>query len=356
MWASGYYGYLGDWLIWCGLTASVWIHTSFLFKAWPSNRKPRLRLVAGNLALGLCLLATFALTAEAYLRFVSVSTDVMGATLTCKRWQATYTSVNSLYCRDKEWEQEKPPGTYRMAFVGDSFVYGWGINRVENRFSDIIQERFHKTQIKRVEAMNVAWGGWDTQDQLKAIRKYLEPYNIDELVLCYLPNDIHNLIPVTADFHPDTAPKSVYLNTESSFLLDWVYHRVIAPRLLETTPYGDRLAEAYSDEEIWTKQKKLLGEIIDVCRQRNIKLRVAILPFIVISGESYDAAKVHGQVANFFEENGVPVVDLRSTIGGKPPGSLILSWQDPHPNEEANRLFADGIWNAFYAQPPKATP
>lgn len=356
MWTSGYYGYLADYLIWCALTVSVWIHAWFLLKAWPADRKPRARLIAGNFAVGVCLLVSFAFAAESYLRFVSVSTDVMGATMTCKRWKAAYTSLNSLYCRDTEWEQQKPPGTYRIAFVGDSFVYGWGINRVEDRFPDLIQARFDSTRQTRVEVMNVAWGGWDTEEQLKAIREYLGPYSVDEIVLCYLPNDIHNLIPVTDDFHPKRAPKSVYLNTESSFLLDWVFYRVIAPRFFETRAYGDRIAEAYADGEIWTRQMRLLRQIIEVCRERGTRLRVALLPFIVINGESYDPRRIHRQLADFFAKNSIPVVDLRGAVADHPPGSLILSRQDPNPNEKANRLFADGIWDAFYAAQPGGLP
>lgn len=347
MWASGAYGYLTDYLWWYLVIASLIVHTWCFFKLVPPHRVGRLRLMIGNVLITLCLLSLAGLAAETYLRFLSVETDSYGATLTAKRWQKAYARLNSLYCRDDEWSEAKPPGIYRIAFVGDSFTYGWGIKDVRDRFTDIIQHRFNQQVPGRVEVMNVAWGGWDSQSELGAIRDLLKPYDLDEIVLCYVPNDIETLLPLDGEDDPRAPRKSVYLNVESSFLVNHLYHRLFSPRLPKGLSYADWLEGGYRDPDIWTKQRQLLLDIIELCRQRNITLRVALFPLIWPMGQGYDSAALHTQLREFFAAHGISVIDLLPTLEAAAYDRLVLNRRDPHPNELANRLFADAIWNAL---------
>ena len=349
MWNTGAYGYLFDYFLWAILTASVVVHTWCLFRIWPPARRPRLRLVVGNAAIALSLLAGVAFAAETYLRFVSTATDVLGATLTCKRWKLAYATLNSLYCRDREWAEHKPPGTYRIAFVGDSFTYGWGIDDPRDRFTNLLQARFTAESPQPVEVMNVAWAGWDTGDQLAFVRDHLGPYDVDEIVLCYLPNDLERLIPTPADCDPRTAPETYYFDVRSSFLLDWIFHRVIVPRLLQKYRYLDWLADGYADPQVLRRQTAVIAELTSLCRERGIKLRVVLFPFILGESERYDAVAVHARVAEALAQNDVPVLDLLPVVRKHDPRRLILGRHDPHPNEDAHRLFAAEIWRAFYS-------
>ena len=59
--------------------------------------------------------------------------------------------TNSMGMRDREYSQRKPPGTFRVALVGDSIGAGWGVN-AEDRFESILEE----TWDWRVPARNPA--------------------------------------------------------------------------------------------------------------------------------------------------------------------------------------------------------
>jgi len=80
-----------------------------------------------------------------------------------------------------------------------------------------------------------------------------------------------------------------------------------------------------------------------------VRIRVALLPLIQSRGDKWDSRAVHDQVGAFFATNHVEVVDLLPVIAGRDPSSLAVSGSDWHPNEAANRLFADAVWLAFYA-------
>lgn len=349
MWASGAYGYLSDYLWWWLVLASLLIHTWCFFRFFPRTRLRKLGLVLGNLLVMLTMLEFAGLVGETYVRFLVVETDSYGASLVAKRWFLIHPELNSLYCRDAEWSEHKPEGVYRVAFVGDSFTYGWGINEVEDRFSDIIQARFNERSPGTIEVMNVAWAGWDTSAELGAVHDMIQDYGVDEVVLCWVPNDIETLLPTTPDFDPKKPPKSRYINTDNSFLLDYLYHRIFARHTPMVLSYWDWLADGYENREIWVKERRILERIVELCAEHDVRLRVALLPFIQTRGKHYDASAIQAKVASVFAGQGIPVVDLLPTIEGKDAGDLVVNSHDPHPNEAAHRLFADAIWRAFYA-------
>lgn len=347
MWESGYYGYLLDYLLWWVVLATLFLHT-WCFIRFVPTRFQRTRLVGGNVLVTICLLTFIGLIGETYLRFLSTATDSFGASLTCKRWHAAFVRVNSLGHRDVEWTVEKPSGVRRIAFVGDSFTYGWGIDDPRNRMSDLIQVRFDHVRPRTVQVMNVAWNAWDTQEELKWIRRMIDEYSIDEVVLCYLPNDIEQRLPIARVYDPSQPPRSALFRTSSSFLLDYFYHRLIVPRVSRVASYFDLVAEGYADASVWEAHRHDLEGIISVCRQAEVDLRVVLLPFLRTRGEKYDPKVIHGQVAALFERHHVPVVDLLPTVRGHDPDELVVSRADHHPNERANALFAEAVWKSFY--------
>jgi lysophospholipase L1-like esterase len=70
--------------------------------------------------------------------------------------------TNSQGMRDREYSQDKPPGTFRVALVGDSIGAGWGVN-AEDRFEEILEELWNKRagaiSGRKVEFINCAVPG-----------------------------------------------------------------------------------------------------------------------------------------------------------------------------------------------------
>ncbi|UCF35162.1 MAG: SGNH/GDSL hydrolase family protein [Phycisphaerales bacterium] len=243
MLTSGAFGFLGDYLLWLILYASVVIHTWCFLKFFPQQKRPRVRLVLGNALVFVCILSTIALVAESWLRFVSIKTDAFGLTWAAQRWFVLNTNLNSLNYRDEERTRGKPPGVRRIAFVGDSFVYGWGVKRAEDRFPERIEANLNTGSNARYEVLNVAKPGWGTGDEIEPIHDMIEHFGVDEVVLCYMPNDIEKLLPRTAEFDPVLPPESRIFNTSTSALLDYLWWRVYVPYVPSVRGYHDWLAE-----------------------------------------------------------------------------------------------------------------
>lgn len=350
MLASGAYGYPADYLFWVVLFISLIIHTWCFFKFSARERRPRLRLVLGNVLVFACLLGFVALLAETYLRFACVQTDSFGTTLPARKWFALYTDLNSLGCRDVEWTRAKPPGERRIACVGDSFVYGWGVEDPRARFTGLLQAKFDRRQSGTVEVMNVAKPGWDTGQQLQPVKDLIEYYDVDEILLGYVANDIEKILPIAHDLDPTKPPMCRSFNTDSSVLVEFLYYRLIVPHFPTVQGYHDWLGAGYAHPELWHEQQQRLQNVIDLCRAHDVNLRVVLLPFLRTGGQQFDLSVVHAQVREFLLRQGVPVLDLLPVLAGRDPADLVVNSADAHPNERAHSLFADAIWTAFYAQ------
>jgi lysophospholipase L1-like esterase len=394
MFAGGAFGYLTDYLFWWVLYLSLLVHAWCFFRFFPRKRLIKSGLILGNGLVFMCFLGFVALAAESYFRFVCVETDAFGMSLPAQRWFALHTRLNSLGCRDEEWQGEpraepvsRRPEDHetlgrrtrtdvrRIAFVGDSFTYGWGIERVEDRFPDRIQAMFDEhlsdsdtdpyrdrqgaarrarrdTQAAdsdgRVEIMNVAKPGWGTGDQLQPMRDMIDIYGVDDVVLCYVSNDIEKLLPRSPEFDPIRPPEMKLVNPSTSCLFDYLFHRFCVPRAATVRGYHDWLADGFADPDIWRRHQEQLYNIIRHCRDHDVTLRVVLLPYIRTTGEKFQPAKLHATLAQFFDTNGVQVVDLLPSIAPFDPADLMVNGHDAHPNEKANELFADAIWQAFY--------
>lgn len=348
--AAGYFGYWCDYLLWWGIFLSVVIHTWCFFRFFPRSRWPRAGLFLGNALVFVCLLGSLMLVAESYLRFAYVATDSFGMSLPAKRWFALHTRLNSQGCRDPEWTPVKPLGVRRMAFVGDSFTYGWGIERVEDRFSNLIQKRLSKKGMA-VEVLNVAKPGWNTGDEIQPIKDMIDVYHVDEIVLCHVSNDIEDLIGRTATFDPKASPEPSWFNIASTCLGDYLYRRLFLGRSPLVRDYFEELTRAYDNPAVSAKHHERLQVVIDVCRERGVTLRVVLLPQIQDLGDGVGQTALHDRLGNWFRERGVDTVDLHSALEGEERGALVVNGLDAHPNGRAHQLFGEAIWKAFYQEP-----
>lgn len=343
MLTSGAFGYLFDYVLWWVLYLSVAIHTWCFLRFFPASYR-KTKLIVGNLLVFLCLFGAAGLAGESYYRFVAVETDSFGVSLPARRWFALHTQLNALGCRDAERTPSKPAGVRRIAFVGDSFTYGWGVKNPSDRFTDLLQNRFDSVAKGKVQCMNVAKAGWDTGDEIAPLLDMIQTYSVDEIVLCHVPNDIERLLPTSGEFNPIRPPYPALINLESSPLLDHLYRRVYLPRVPTVRGYHDWLADGYANADIWGGQLERFRRMIDAARERGVVFRVAMLPFLKTQGTKFDQRAIHDRLRKFFESQGVPVVDLLPVMRERPAGELVVNSVDAHPNEMAHRMMADEMW------------
>jgi lysophospholipase L1-like esterase len=103
--------------------------------------------------------------------------------------------MNSAGFRDVERRLAKPPGTVRLAVLGDSFVDALQVP-LDSAFTQVVERRLASCRAfgeARVEVLNFGVSGYGTAQQLQTYRHVVRQYDPDVVLLAFLAaNDVRD--------------------------------------------------------------------------------------------------------------------------------------------------------------------
>ena len=106
-----------------------------------------------------------------------------------------FVRINSDGLRDIEHKIEKPPGTLRIALLGDSYAEAMQV-ALEQNFSSVIQDELGQCKnlaSKHVEVINFGVSGFGTVQELLTLKHKVWKYAPDIVLLTFLTgNDVRN--------------------------------------------------------------------------------------------------------------------------------------------------------------------
>lgn len=300
-------------------------------------RPSRGRLLLGN---GLVFVSLFALAVacgETYLRFGYDATMWHAESLTTRAWLQEHCALNRDGFRDGEFTKEKPPGTTRMAVLGDSFTFGYGVADPADRFPDLLEARAPGN----VEVWNVGSIGANTGAEIEILRSLIASVDLDRVLVAYSPNDVEDLLPLERhDVAPFEGARPGSLRSRS-YLLD---HVVIRTSLLDASyrqGFYDEVDAFHRDPARFAPQAARIAEMARLCRDAGLRLDVAVWPLVSHWGPDYPFDAWHDRIAEAWAAAGVEVIDLREALAGTTYEDLRVNALDAHPNERAQRLVAE---------------
>lgn len=107
----------------------------------------------------------------------------------------TYVKINSQGYRDREHAVAKPPGTFRIAILGDSFAEAFQVPQ-EKTFWSVMERKLEQCQRRanaKVEVMNFGISGMSTARELILLQERVWQYSPDLVVLLVtIANDIRD--------------------------------------------------------------------------------------------------------------------------------------------------------------------
>ncbi|MEM7482304.1 MAG: GDSL-type esterase/lipase family protein [Acidobacteriota bacterium] len=104
----------------------------------------------------------------------------------------SFTRQLNLYgFHDRQWRLSKRRGTRRVAFIGDSFVEGYGAPGGATLTAEF--EHFLRRRGDRVEALNLGAGGFGLDEYLALARDAVSTFRPDDLVLVLYMNDVYRI-------------------------------------------------------------------------------------------------------------------------------------------------------------------
>ena len=165
--------------------------------------------------------------------------------------------------RDVEHPQQKAPGTTRIALLGDSGTFGWGVPYGQ-RYSEIIAQRWNEASKGKFELICTGHGNYNSRQEYSILSDHLAHDNLDGVIQFWYINDAEPL-----PQHRD-APWYSHLYT-AIFL--WSKTDLLQRRLGGRQNYVDYYRGLYQDGApgladfklalsqtgAWTRERKIRG-------------------------------------------------------------------------------------------------
>ena len=217
-----------------------------------SGRRRGVSRRAGNLVLAGAAFLVALLVCEVVLRLLGVSyavyhwTDpvrgvahIPGAKSQRQYEGGSWIEINDDGLRGPAATLDHPPGTFRIALLGDSFIEAFEVP-YEKTVGEVLERRLSALRGTPVEVLNFGVGGYGTTQQLLTLRHEVWKYSPDLVLLAVTTgNDISdNYRPLRG---ADNVPYHVFRGT--ALVLDTSF----------------RTSKAYQSRAIWTR--RLLGVV-----------------------------------------------------------------------------------------------
>lgn len=257
---------------------------------------------------------------------------------TIARLMGVEVRINDDGLRDRDISRKKPEQTIRVAVVGDSVTFGWGVD----------QDRTYPRQLERIlndrrplganiafEVLNFGVGNYAVDDITAMLRTKAVAYDPDLVIYGAFLND--------AELPKEVTKVSPLLS--HSLAVVWIWGRLDAfSRQIGTRgTYREYYQNLYhSDRQGQLRVKTGVAFMQKICSQRNIPLVVAMLPELH-EGSSSTFASVYQVYQDAAAEVGATYIDLQTVLSENEKRSYWVSPDDAHPNAEACALYAERL-------------
>ena len=125
--------------------------------------------------------------------FSGITTTADNGSYFALRWKLANVRLNRYGFRETEFQTDKAPGSYRIAFIGDWYTFGQGIAEPE-RMSNRLEEALRQ-DAPNVEVLNFGNAGNNTANEVVVLQKVLGELDPDFVVLQWFVNDVDNKAP-----------------------------------------------------------------------------------------------------------------------------------------------------------------
>ncbi len=247
-------------------------------------------------------------------------------------------ATNSDGLREREISRDKSEGTVRIAVVGDSITFGWGVPQNQTyvrQLEEILNVEQPVEGQHRYETLNFGVGNYAISDVANMLEYKALSYHPDLIIYGAFLNDAESA---------DVAVSSPWI-LHHSLSAVWLWGRV--DRLLRMLGLREDYLNYYLDlyKEGGAGQRLVRDEMqrmARLCAEKGIPLIVAFLPELHthLDDPFSIVTQVYRQEAL---DVGAIFVDLRQGLPDNGRETFWVSADDAHPNARAMALYAPRI-------------
>lgn len=317
---------------------------------------PTLRTTRGGglllrmLAVFVVSIVVFLIAGELVLRYTNreLTTTSDARSFFNRRWMSREVQLNSWGFRERELTFDKAPGVYRIAVIGDSVTFGYGMPDRE-RFTNHLHERLAS---RGREVLNFGRPGTDTADHIADLRNIVLRAHPDFVLMQWYVNDFEGH--VVRDRLPLATPGPlVRLHAR---LVGWsAFHSLLTlnmqGRFSGIAEYLDYMRAFVGDPGSARSQAAIaqIREFIRLCRSDSVGVGIVLFPHLAVDpADPYPLDYLHRRVLDVCSEQRLACVDLRSTFAEhRNYKELWVTRLDYHPNALANRMAASRLMEVY---------
>jgi hypothetical protein len=193
-------------------------------------------------------------------------------------------TFNSRGMHDSEHPLEKPPGTYRILMLGDSFVQAEQVNDAETS-SRILEDLLNQSATgQKFEVISGGVAAWGTGQELMYYRDEGRQYQPDlVLLMVYMGNDITENLP----FHALTFDKvncytAYFSMCEGTFdPQPWYYAPGLNPVMGQCSPLYRGVTNALNGIYNSSRLYSLIAPLLDRLQEHNFRRDISVLNLYV---------------------------------------------------------------------------
>jgi hypothetical protein len=234
------------------------------------------------------------------------------------------------------------PGDRKVAAVGDSLTFGWGVPEGQT-FSDhlerLLSARCPRRGGRAVTVYNAGIGNCNTSMELARYRATVRPLHPEWVILGFFINDAE----------PDAIPNENPLIWRSAFAA-LVSARLRTESELPLRDYQVYYRGLYTEGRPgYERMKQALHGFGALLAQDHVPATIILLPELHQPHDFGPFADLYARVGSLAAAAGFEVVD---PSGAFPPGRGDAFWVDPkdaHPNARAQAIFAEALTASKYA-------
>ncbi|MBU2490881.1 MAG: hypothetical protein KKA60_15965 [Proteobacteria bacterium] len=254
---------------------------------------------------------------------------------------------------DRVRTPEKPPGIrFRIAVVGDSFVWGDGLPPGRSWSRKL--EREITGAAPWVEVMSWAQCGWATADELAFLEEHGREFGVDLVVVGWVDNDpdVGDIPQRYLTWQNHLGPLNILFPRVLGMLSGRI-NNLLYKTVLPGHGYGNWRRSLFGPENL-ARYGEVLSGLAGVCRDGGMDLLLVLTPNNC--GGSF--ARDYERVVPLMEKSGIPVLSLLPVIcerlGGRDPGELQANPGNGHPGEPVTDLYVEEVARYLRERPEYA--
>jgi hypothetical protein len=277
-------------------------------------------------------------------------------------WTRRFVRLNRMGFRDSTHAVARIAGIKRLLLIGDSFAFGVGIRRTEDRLGEQLVTALDRETGLLWEVINASHPDLHTLNELAMLDSMIA-YRPDIVLLEYVFNDIDYLRPVTPRSALTEAPQGLAQRLHPLRVLFWNFFLAQEVYVRARALYWS-LGQAPLRDDPYDNAGLLRIHLQDlthfVAQAQNGGAFAGIVPVDVNVVGSVVARRRYESFVRQALAVGLPVWRVDSAFSGLKLRQLAVNRLDHHPNELANRLIARETWpkvvNALWQLDRRAGP